>query len=285
MVANRPERRSGLCYDLHSHSTCSDGLLSPAGLVRRAAANGVDVLALTDHDSTAGLEEAHIAAHEAGITLINGVEISVSWGDQPIHIVALGVDPGCPALAAGLARQRAIREERAIRIAERLDRLGLTGSLAGAAAHAGEAPPGRSHFARFLVEHGHARDLQRAFKRYLGRSGAAYVPCRWAALEEVLPWIQAAGGRAVVAHPVRYRMTRRRLLRFLDAFGAVGGDAIEVISGRQNADQTRAVADLARSFALYASVGSDFHAPGAGWSELGRIIPLPAGCVPVWADW
>jgi 3',5'-nucleoside bisphosphate phosphatase len=279
--ANRPQP----CLDLHSHSCHSDGLLSPTALVQRARENGVDVLALTDHDSTAGLAEARSAAAKAGLDLVDGVEISVSWGDQLIHIVGLNIDPACPELATGLAVQRRIRIERSQRIAEKFDRLGIHGSLAGATAQAGDAAPGRNHFARFLVEKGYARNTRQAFKRWLGRGGSCHVPSCWAGLDAALDWIHGAGGQAVLAHPARYGLTRTALRRFLTEFRAEGGDALEVISGQQTPRQTRMLADLARDFELRASVGSDFHAPGADWAELGRIARLPTDCIPLWQDW
>lgn len=280
-LENRPE----YCIDLHSHSYYSDGVLSPTMLVRRARENGVDVLALTDHDSTAGIEEARVAAEAEGIEIIGGVELSVSWRDQLIHVLGLRIDPDCPQLAAGLATQRAIRVERSQRIAEKFDRLGISGSLAGATAHAGDAAPGRNHFARFLVENGYARHSRQAFKRWLGRGGSCHVPSCWVGLDEALGWIAAADGLAVLAHPARYGLTRSALRGFLAEFRAAGGSAMEVISGQQPLDQTRALADLAREFGLRASVGSDFHTPGAEWAELGRISRLPDDCIPLWQDW
>lgn len=279
------ENRCALRFDLHSHSHHSDGVLSPAALVRRARENGVDVLALTDHDSTAGLAEARLAAVEAGLELVDGVEISVTWRERLLHVVALGIDPDSPALAAGLAAQRAIRVERSERIAGKFDRAGIPDSLAGAIAQAGDAAPGRNHFARFLVEQGYARDTQQAFKRWLGHGGSCHVPSRWAALDEVLEWIRAAGGEAVLAHPLRYGMTRTALRRLLAEFRTAGGGAIEVVSGRQPPEQTRMLAGFAHEFGLRASVGSDFHAPGAKWAELGQASPLPEECVPVWLEW
>jgi 3',5'-nucleoside bisphosphate phosphatase len=279
------QNRADFCFDLHSHSDHSDGLLSPSALLARARAQGVDVLALTDHDSTDGLGEARRAADAAGILLIDGVEISVSWQDHLIHVVALGIDPSCPELQAGLAAQRSLRIERAERIAAKLDGLGIPGSLAGAARHAGTAAPGRNHFARFLVENGHARHARQAFKRFLGRGGRCHVPCHWASLETALSWSRAARGQAVLAHPARYGLSRTALRRFLAEFRATGGVAIEVISGWQAPEQTRDLARLARDAGLLASVGSDFHAPDAVWAELGRLPPLPSGCVPVWHDW
>lgn len=270
--------------DLHSHSTCSDGVLPPAALVARAVEQGVDVLALTDHDSTAGVAEARGAAAAAGLKLIAGVEISVSWQGKVIHVLGLNVDPTHPALCAGLAAMAQVRVRRAVRLGEKLEQAGVADALAGAQAQAGGGIPGRNHFARYLVERGHARDLQRAFKRYLARGASCYVAAEWATLDEALGWIAAADGRAVLAHPARYRLTGAGLRRLLAAFKEAGGAGMEVISGVQSADVTAVLAGHAQNLGLLASAGSDFHEPGAG-PELGRLPPLPAGCTPVWQDW
>ncbi len=270
--------------DLHSHSTCSDGVLPPAALIARAAEQGVDMLAITDHDSTAGVAEARAAAAAAGLRLIAGVEISVSWQGKVIHVLGLNVDPAHPALADGLAAMAQVRMRRAERLGEKLEQAGVAGALAGARAQAGGGIPGRNHFARYLVERGHARDLRRAFKRYLARGASCYVAAEWAGLDEALAWIAGAGGRAVVAHPARYQLTGAGLRRLLAAFKDAGGAGMEVISGMQSEDITATLAGHAQAFGLLASVGSDFHEPGAG-PELGRLPPLPAACTPVWDDW
>ena len=272
------------CADLHAHSTCSDGVLSPTALVRRAAEQGVDLLAITDHDTTGGIAEAREAAVAAGLRLVPGVEISVSWQGQVLHVLGLGVDPASRPLCEGLEALARVRVERAERLARKLEQAGIAGSLAGARAQAGGGVPGRNHFARFLVERGHARDLRRAFKRYLARGASCYVPGQWAELDEALGWIAAAGGRSVLAHPARYRLTGSALKRLLATFRDAGGEGMEVISGPQTADVTATLAKHAREFGLLASRGSDFHEPGAG-PELGRLPPLPAGCTPVWREW
>ena len=157
-----------LNIDLHCHSTVSDGLLTPTQLVEHAAARGVDVLALTDHDDVGGLAEARAMAAEKNITLINGVEISVDWRGQTLHIVGLGIDPEYPDLACGLSSIRNGRMVRARNIATQLDKIGIHGSFEGACRHAGEGHLlGRMHFARFLVQQGHARDVKAVFKKYL----------------------------------------------------------------------------------------------------------------------
>ncbi len=272
-------------FDLHCHSEFSDGTLAPAEVVARARAAGVQVLALTDHDTTAGLAQARAAARDQGIRLVDGVEISVTWDGTTIHMVGLQVRPGDPVLEAGLAGLRAERARRAVEIDRRLAQAGIPGARAGAAALARGPILSRTHFARYLVQAGHAPSLQAAFDRYLGRRGRAHVGGRWAALEEAVGWIHAAGGQAVIAHPARYRFGRGRLRRLLADFQAAGGDALELISGRQPPGTEARMAALAREFGLAASLGSDYHGPEQVWLELGRLPPLPGGCRPVWRHW
>jgi hypothetical protein len=243
-------------FDLHCHSSASDGVLTPAAVVRRAAANGVGVLALTDHDDLTGLAEAAATAQECGIRLVPGVEISITWGGITIHIVGLGVDPASDALARGLEHVRASRARRAERIAAEFDALGIPGTLEGAYSYAGNPSlVGRAHFARFLVEQGVARDVRSVFHRYLVAGKPAYVPHEWAALADAVTWIRASGGRAVVAHPGRYRLTRDDLRRFLAEFIAAGGEAIEVVTGSHTRAQHHEFAQLAREFGFLASRG------------------------------
>jgi hypothetical protein len=273
-------------FDLHSHSTVSDGTLSPEELVRRAAAQGVDVLALTDHDEIAGLARAHAAADEAGIGLVNGVEVSVTWGDVTIHVVGLGVDAADETLHQGLARTRSSRHVRAAKIAAELDAAGISGSLEGALAHAGNADlVSRTHFARFLVDRGLAPNVGAVFQRYLARGKPGYVPHRWAELAEAVSWIRGAGGRAVVAHPGRYALSRRELWQFFGEFRDSGGEGVEVVTGSHTRDQYGQFAGVAREFGFLASRGSDFHAPDEGGFDLGGIPALPDDLKPVWHDW
>jgi predicted metal-dependent phosphoesterase TrpH len=273
-------------YDLHCHSTASDGVLSPAQVVQRAAANGVSVLALTDHDELAGLAAAAEAARAAGIRFVPGVEISITWGGISIHIVGLAVDPENATLASNLDGVRSSRGRRAERIAAELDRLGIEGSLDGAYAYA-ENPEviGRTHFARFLVERGIAPDVASVFRRYLARGKPGYVPHQWAELADAVAWIRASGGRAVVAHPGRYKLPRAELRRFFGEFKAAGGEGIEVVTGSHSPEQYGEFARLAREFEFLASRGSDFHGPEESLADLGRLPPLPADLKPVWHDW
>lgn len=274
-----------LNIDLHCHSRVSDGVLAPAEVVARAAANGVDVLGLTDHDDVAGIAEAQAAAGVAGLTLIPGVEISVTWDGQTIHVVGLRIDPEYPELAAGLHQIRLGRIERAQRMAEDLAQSGILGAYEGAFTYAAnEQMVGRTHFARWLVAQGHAPDMRTAFKRFLTRGNPGYVEHEWTTLENAVGWIRASGGMAVIAHPGRYAFNARELHLLLDAFRALGGEGIEVITGSHHPSEYGKFADLARAFSLKSSRGADFHAPGEG-IDIGRLPALPHYCQPVWHDW
>lgn len=272
-------------YDLHTHSTASDGSLSPTDLVARASEHGVTHLALTDHDGTEGLEEATVAAEHHGLNLIPGVEVSVSWHGATVHIVGLQLDPHNETLQSGLSALRDYRRERARKIAERLDKAGIPGALEGAGKYASETMLGRVHFARFLVEQGHARDMKDVFNRYLVKNKPGYVTGNWATLEEAVGWIRAAGGQAVIAHPARYKMTNSKRRRLVDEFKSLGGEAIEVSSGNQHPEEVRVMARLAEDFGLLASCGSDFHSPDNNWIELGKMTTLPPFVTPIWTQW
>ena len=273
-------------YDLHAHSTYSDGLLAPAALVARAAARGVDVLALTDHDDTGGLAEAAAAADACGLTLVAGAELSVSWEVHTIHVVALAIDPANRVLDDGLAAIRSGRDARAQRIAESLARAGIPGAYEGARRYVtSERLISRSHFARFLVEAGHAREVKDVFRKYLTVGKPGYVAHTWASLPDAIAWIHAAGGLAVLAHPGRYRVTATGMRRLLSDFRAAGGDAIEVLSPSHTAAQCAEYATHARTFGFLASAGTDCHGPGESWLDLGDLPELPAGVVPVWSRW
>lgn len=273
------------CYDLHCHSTASDGTLAPTAVVGRAAEQRVDVLALTDHDDTAGLAEAAAAAAAVGIRLVPGVEVSVSWAGAVVHILGLGIDPADGKLNAGLRVLRDGRERRAVAIADGLARAGIEGALDGARQLATGAILSRTHFAHFLVKRGLAKDLRDVFKRYLVRGRPGYVAGEWASLADAIDWIRGAGGQAVVAHPARYDMTGTRLNRLLQEFKERGGVGMEVVCGNHSREDTLNMAKRARQFGLLGSAGSDFHGPESAWVELGRLQPMPAGVTPVWNNW
>jgi predicted metal-dependent phosphoesterase TrpH len=272
-------------FDLHSHSTRSDGLLPPAEVVERASQRGVEVLALTDHDELSGLPEARAAAASTGIRLINGVEVSVSWNGHTLHIVGLNVDPENQTLVEGLRKNRSGREARAQRIAAQLEGLGIGGAYDGARSYASNPElVSRAHFARYLVERGHAKTTQGIFDRYLGAGKPGYVPHVWAQLAEALTWIRAAGGLPVLAHPGRYKTDSAEQAALLSEFKDLGGAALEVLTSAHTAEQSADWAKLATRYGLLASVGSDYHGPRESYRDLGDLPPLPSGCTPIWRE-
>lgn len=275
-----------LNIDLHCHTIISDGLLTPTQLVARAAERGVEVLALTDHDDVAGLDEARRAADAKSITFINGVEISVTWRGRTIHIVGLDIDPAYPPLVQGLASIRSGRATRARNIALQLDRYGIHGSLEGAYAHAGDGQLiGRLHFARFLVEEGHVKDIKSVFKKYLVKGKPGYTAHQWATLSDAVGWIRGSGGRAVIAHPARYKLGKNVLNDLLNEFCQLGGSAIEVVTASHNKEEVLLFGHHTQRLGMMASCGSDFHGPDESYYDLGRLPDLPPGCLPVWHDW
>ncbi len=283
------EQAVGLNVDLHCHSLVSDGTLAPAAVVERAHANGVQMLALTDHDELSGLAAAGARARELGLRFINGVEISVSWANETIHIVGLRVDPTEPTLVQGLAGIRAGRDQRARQMAAQLAAVGVHGSLEGAQRHVGNPELiSRSHFARYLVEAGYVASTQEAFDRYLLKGKPGYVEQRWARLEEAVAMIRAAGGVAIIAHPARYRLADRGALglwTLAETFREAGGSGIEVVSSSHGPADRERFARWSVQLGLAASLGSDFHDPTESRVDLGASQRLPAGLVPVWADW
>ncbi|MDP4030603.1 MAG: 3',5'-nucleoside bisphosphate phosphatase [Gallionella sp.] len=280
-----------LDYDLHCHSNISDGTLTPAEVVARAAGRGVKVLALTDHDDMDGLDEARAAAAQHGMVFINGVEISVTWRTHTVHIVGLGIDPVYAPLVSGLLGVRSGRGARAEKMAEALAKAGIGGTLQGAYRYA-ENPNmiGRTHFARYLVEAGHCKDVRSVFGRYLANGKTGYVPHRWAVLADAVSWIRGSGGVAVLAHPGRYMigrhsMGKKTMHELLSEFVACGGQAIEVVSGSHTPEQYAEFARYAGEFNLLCSCGSDFHGPDESWRDMGRLPDFPLGCKPVWQLW
>lgn len=267
-------------YDLHSHSTASDGTLTPTELVQRAVLQGVNVLALTDHDSISGLAEARRAAHELGIKFIHGVEISTEWENRGIHIVGLGFDETSPELTALLYKQAETRYHRAIEIGEKLEKVGVPNAFEGAK-NLADGEVTRAHYARYLVQIGKVSNETQAFKKYLAQGKSCYVKSAWVDIPTAIQTIHQAGGVAVLAHPLRYTMTNRWLKRLIGEFKAWGGDGLEVAGVGQTTDQRQLLARWAIEHDLLASVGSDFHYP-CGWIELGKSLWLPENVKPIW---
>jgi len=276
-----PDPSKPQIYDLHCHSTASDGALSPTAVVQRAYERGVTDLALTDHDTTAGLAEAERCAATAGITLIPGIELSAQWRHQCFHIVGLGINSAYPPLADATQRLQNTRMDRAERIADKLEKKRIPGALAAVMAAAGDGMITRSHFADFLVAGHHVNSQQEAFDRYLAKGKSAYVSTAWAELAEAVGWITQSGGVAVLAHPLRYKLSANQMRLLLTAFKDAGGQGIEVVTGRTNPDEISRVCQYAKNFGLSGSMGSDFHGPDQ-WVELGRLMALPPQIQPVW---
>ena len=275
-----------LRYDLHCHSTRSDGLLSPADVVRRAAGRGVDVIALTDHDELAGLAEAREAARDAGIGFVEGSELSVTWRDTTIHVLGLRIDGQNAALNDGLQAVRTGRDARARRIGESLAEARIADAYEGARAYVtSERLISRTHFARHLIDQGHARDMKDAFSRFLTAGKPGYVRHAWPTLAQAVGWIRGAGGQAVIAHPGRYRITDADLRALVHEFRDLGGEGLEVVSPSHTSAQYDAFAALVRAYGLKASCGTDFHGPGESRFDFGELPALPAGVDPIWSAW
>ncbi|MYM38336.1 3',5'-nucleoside bisphosphate phosphatase [Duganella qianjiadongensis] len=277
---------NALKVDLHCHSNVSDGVLAPAAVAQTARKAGVDVWALTDHDEVDGVAEARAAAQALGMQFVSGVEISITWAKETVHIVGLQIDETHAGLCAGLAATRAGRDNRGRQIAAELAKVGIADAYEGALKFVGNPDlMSRTHFARYLVEQGVCASIPDVFKKYLSEGKPGYVPHRWATLEDAVGWIRAAGGIAVIAHPGRYKFNDMAQGVLFDEFKQLGGTAIEVVTGSHTPDQYPEYAELARRYGFLASRGTDFHAPGEARVDFALLPPLPAGVTPVWHDW
>lgn len=269
--------------DLHSHSTHSDGTLAPAALAQRARDGQVQLWAMTDHDDLGGQAEAAAAARTLGMDWLAGVEISVSFAGETVHIVGLGIDPDNAALQAGLAGLRAGRNQRAQAMSDGLAQVGIPGALQGALRHVSN--PGlvsRTHFARWLVETGRCADHGSVFRRYLTQGNPGYVAHQWAGLGDAVRWITGAAGLAVIAHPGRYRFNATEEYALFSEFKAHGGAGVEVLTGSHGQADVRKYTEMALEFDLLASRGSDFHSPTESRTALGSLPDLPGRLQPVW---
>ncbi|MEH6583450.1 MAG: PHP domain-containing protein [Halioglobus sp.] len=276
-----------MLIDFHTHTTASDGALSPGELLDRARESGISQLAITDHDTVAGYRAAakYYTQVLGEITLIPGVELSCQWSGANIHILGLGIDCDHPAMAHGLSVLQGARIARAEKIAERLEKRGFRGAMEGALAQAGESQIGRPHFAAWMIEQGHVKDFGAAFDKYLGRGKMGDVKAFWPTLAEVTHWIVESGGVAAIAHPLHYRFTRMKLRRLVVDFKASGGAAIELINGRQGADQIAQLQRLAVEFELEVTAGSDFHRDSPFGAKIGVELRLLKGLPGVWERW
>lgn len=269
-----------MVFDLHSHTTFSDGSLTPHELITRAIEKRVDVLAITDHDTLDAYH--HLPEPNADITVIPGVEFSTQWGNTGVHIVGLNVDPRSDAISTGVEYQADARLQRARLIGEKLKSKGIENAFEGANQLSRGSYIGRPHFAQYIINIGRAKSMNAAFKRYMGDGKVGDVKQHWAELPQIVQWIRDAGGIAVLAHPMKYKLTRTKLKNLIADFKKGGGQGIEVVSGQQQALQTADIAQLCEQNKLLASCGSDFHSPDRPWCELGVFASLPATVTPVW---
>lgn len=271
--------------DLHCHSNFSDGKSTPAELITKAIAARLKILALTDHDTTAGLVALHEAAKVSTLHIVNGIEVSAQWKKHDIHVIGLNIDPEASSIKALNCKQVESRISRAQQIAVCLASFGVTEAYQKARTLAGHAQVGRPHFAAVLINEGFVQNVPMAFKRYLARGKPAYVPTNWASIEEAVLSIHQAGGEAVLAHPVKYKLTRSKLYALIETFKAAGGIGMEVVSGMMTNEEVRAMADVSTRFELLASSGSDYHGEGMSLIPLGKQRPLPENCTPIWQHW
>lgn len=262
--------------DLHVHSSASDGVFSPAEVVRKAHANGVEVMALTDHDTVSGLKEARNEAEKLGMRFIDGVELSVSWGGRTIHVVSLGPKKFEPyrELSEKLSKQRDLR---ARTIASKFDAMGIYNTHEQALELAGNGLNlSRRHFALALVQRGTVGTEDEAFEKYLRDEGPAFVKTQWMTLPEAMRFIRETEGVAVVAHPGRYNFAAPlTTIDLLEEFKALGGDAIEVTTGSHFEAENERYTRVALNMGFLASTGSDFHGCKPGRPEPGLQEPLP----------
>lgn len=275
--------------DLHCHTLASDGQLAPLDLVNLAAEKGVTLLAITDHDNADGYREAADAIEQGkgptSLKLVSGVEFSTLWRGMNIHIVGLGVDVNCEQFLLAERQQANARAERGKMIAERLAKRDMVDVYPAAMAHAASAEAlGRPHFAKALIELGYVSNFETAFKKWLGAGKIGDVKVMWPSIYEAVEWIVNAGGIAVLAHPLKYKMTRTKLLDVIGDFCEAGGRAIEVAGCQQSPDEVRYLARIANQFNLMGSRGSDFHGSHIPWNLLGKANCLPDDVRPVWAE-
>ncbi|WP_163938330.1 PHP domain-containing protein [Paraferrimonas sp. SM1919] len=274
---------TSLIIDLHCHTTASDGQLTPTEIIHRAHGNDIDVLAVTDHDTTAGLAEAHQAnnSFDKPLTLIDGVEVSAKWHSFDIHIVGLGIDRHNPGFQDFLTEQRLRRDTRALAIGEKLEKAGIEGAYEGAKALANGAAISRGHFARYMVNQGYFTAMAGVFKKYLVKGKTGYVANNWHSIEETVKQIHNAGGVAIIAHPSRYNMSTKWLRKLINEFKSCGGDGIETVLSQQGVDERALLISFCHVYDLYASLGSDFHFDSP-WVDLGRNMHQPSDCPWIW---
>ena len=271
--------------DLHTHSNKSDGELSPYDLVTKASSNGIQMLALTDHDTVSGLSDAKKAATEKNINFINGVELSTQWDNKTIHIIGLNIESENALIIKACEKLKVLREDRAKKISQKLAKVGVRGAHEYTKKLAINGNITRFHFAKFLIEKKYAKNQTDVFKNYLVKGKPGYISANWPNLSETINLINTIGGVAVIAHPLRYKITATKLRNLIDEFKQCGGEAIEVITSHNIPKEITMISNYAKKYNLAASIGSDFHNQSISWNKLGQLPPLPESLVPVWKLW
>lgn len=270
-----------MLVDFHTHTQASDGALAPGTLLQRAEDAGIAMLAITDHDTLAG----YLAVSQSEcrrVKLIPGVELSCVWGATTIHVVGLAFDPGSASINSAVSQLQQARSDRAQKIAERLEKRGMSGALLGAEAIAQSSQLGRPHFARWMVEQGYVPDMNAAFDKYLGQGKVGDVKAFWPPLEAVVRAIVDAGGIAILAHPLKYKFTRMKLNALCEAFKIAGGSSLEIVNGRQTGDETNQLRALAERWGFAVSLGSDFHRDWQFGADIGVDSALAGALPAVW---
>ncbi len=268
-----------MLVDFHCHTNCSDGELSPEMLVDLAKTNDIKILAITDHDNADAYSELKLD-NLKGIKLISGIEFSTTWNKIGIHIVGLNFELSSDVINNAISKQKQFRIERAKIISKKLEKCGLENAYERLS-QLKIKQIGRPDFAKLLVEEGICKDGTQAFKKYLGSGKVGDVKNQWLPFDEIIQSIQTAGGTAVLAHPLVYKMTNSKLKRLISDFKSAGGQAIEVISGYQNPDKTIYLQNLCKEFNLKASIGSDFHRHN-DWTRLGCNTNMVLDMETVW---
>jgi len=268
--------------DLHNHSYYSDGLFSPSEVVKYADEAGCDLFALTDHDTTDGISEAKQMADKLSVDLVSGVEISAFWRNMTIHVIGLDIDIDNDILQAGLGHNQQLRKDRAEKIAFELWRAGIKDALDKTQALSKNDMLTRTHFAQMLIREGYCKDMKSVFRRYLNGKKPGGVRVEWKNIDEVVGWIHAAGGKAVLAHPFRYRMTQTKIKNMLTDFKEVLGDGIEVVTATSTGEEITLSNKWAKEYKLLSSCGSDYH----GWPnqriQIGYLRDLPNPDNAIW---
>lgn len=276
-------KRLAGCVDLHMHSNYSDGTLTPAALVAEAARVGLRAIALADHDNLDGIGEAQAAGARHGIEVITGVELSVVWGGlRDLHLLGYAFDLRHPGLGTALTGFREFRANRSRQILARVnEKLASEGKVAvpvAAVLELAGGTLGRPHIGQALLAFGHVRTMEEAFERYLVPCN---VPKRFFPIDEAIALIHAAGGCAVLAHPMFIKADAKELPALIDTLISLGLDGVECWCGGATNDTVDALLTMARRKGLIATGGSDFHQPGVGpslGSGLGNLR-IPYACV------